>query len=97
MISETQQRFYDLLDRAPERVQALWNRERKQCNRDNAKAQMRSMSSGELHLAKFFMSVWFWDNSKVPGKGFDLADAMGSVDANGQAIIRNWVNDPFWP
>ena len=52
------------------------------------------MSSGERHLALFFVAVWFHNNSRY---GFDLMDAISSVDPEQRELIANWCKDPFWP
>ena len=52
------------------------------------------MSSGERHMAKFFAAVWFNDNQKY---GFDLVDAVASLDVAPRKLIIEWIAKPFWP
>ncbi len=55
---------------------------------------MGYMSSGEVFMAQFFASVWFHKNNKY---GFDLVDAVVTLDIKGRDTIVRWIIDPFWP
>ena len=54
---------------------------------------MDPMSHGELIVANFFFDVWQHDSA---GR-FYFVDAMATLDQNELQIIKDWMNDPFWP
>ena len=47
--------FYEMLDKAP-RIDHLWDREKNVLNIELFEKELGVMSSGEVHLAKFFAS-----------------------------------------
>lgn len=85
--------FYEMLDKAP-RIDHLWDREKNVLNIELFEKELGVMSSGEVHLAKFFASIWFHNNKRY---GFDLVDALSTLDRSERDLIIDWVADPFWP
>lgn len=91
------ERFFKMLDRVP-RIRHLWLREPGEIDCEAFEAELGVMSSGEAHMARFFASVWFNQNSFTPpGLEFDLVDALASIDKAHADLIIEWINDPFWP
>ena len=89
----SQDRFFNLLATVP-RIQGFWNQEKKELNVDLFESSLGVMSPAESHMAKFFASLWFHNNSRY---GFDLIDAVSSLDSHNKGIILEWLSDPFWP
>lgn len=87
------EQFFNMLESVP-RLKHLWNKETKEINVTIFESELGVMSSGECHMAKFFAAVWFHDNTKY---GFDLVDAVASIDKEHGALIMSWIADPFWP
>ncbi len=99
--TEGQERFYDLLQRAP-RLRHLWKDEPFEMIPQLVERELDVMSPSEVQLTLFFVSVWqggnngpFFDNTGL--KGFDLVDAMSHLDNDMRSIILDWSADPFWP
>lgn len=86
-------KFFEMLDRVP-RITHLWDKETQCIDLPSFESELYVLSSGETQIAKFFASVWFGDNERF---GFDLADAMASIDDAEKQIIIDWMNNPFWP
>jgi len=89
----SQDRFFRLLERAP-RIKGLWVKEKRELLVDQFESQLCVMSSGEIQMAKFFASIWFHDNKRY---GFDIVDAVASIDKEERDIIIEWLNSPFYP
>lgn len=86
------ERFFQLLDNCP-RISRLWDRNRKELNIEQLEKELKVMSSGEIHLAKFFAGIWLNHNKY----GFDLIAAMDVLDANNRRLIASWIESPFFP
>jgi len=89
----SQERFFIMLEQVP-RIKHLWNQKKKELDINNFEVALGVMATGEIHMAKFFVSLWFNDNKRY---GFDLVDAVSSIDAQERALICEWIADPFWP
>lgn len=50
------------------------------------------LSSGEIILMNFFLSVWF--NRNV---NFDIIRAAGKLSRENKKVIAEWLLEPFWP
>lgn len=87
------ERFFDMLDRVP-RIRSLWDKESGNLDVEKFENELGVMSSGEIHMAKFFASLWFHNNKRY---GFDLVDAVSSLDPAEREIIIEWIADPFYP
>ena len=61
---------------------------------DSFEQDLKLMSSGEKHLAKFFASIWLNDSERFP---FDLIQAARTLDSRSMTVIINWLQDPFYP
>ncbi|MDH5327637.1 MAG: WGR domain-containing protein [Gammaproteobacteria bacterium] len=92
-LSDGQKEFFLMLERVP-RISHLWDIEKKALKVELFEAELGVMSSGEVHLAKFFASLWFHNNQRY---GFDLVDAISALDGPERELIREWISDPFWP
>ena len=92
-LSGGQEEFFLMLERVP-RICHLWDIEKKALNVELFEAKLGVMSSGEVHLAKFFASLWFHSNQRY---GFDLVDAVSTLDGPERKLICKWIADPFWP
>lgn len=85
-------RFFQMLNKCP-RITYLWDKETQELDVERFERDVKGMSSGEIHLAKFFAGVWFNNNRY----GFDLIAAMQVLDTNNQRIISAWIEHPFFP
>ncbi|MDH5327687.1 MAG: hypothetical protein OEY58_19710 [Gammaproteobacteria bacterium] len=92
-LSDGQQLFFLMLYRVP-RIDHLWDVKSKSLDVELFEREIAVMSPGEVHIAKFFASVWFHSNKRY---GFDLVDAVSSLDDPERELIREWIADPFWP
>ena len=89
----SQKRFFEMLKQVP-RIKHLWSEEKKEIILDVFEKELSVMSPGEVYMAKFFASVWFGDNRRY---GFDLVDAVASIDMPERKLIIDWIANPFWP
>lgn len=87
------EKFFDLLESAP-RSAILWDKTSKSLNTDAFERALGVMSHGEVQMAKFFAAVWFNNNDQY---GFDIVDAVSSLDAADRELIAEWIVNPFWP
>ena len=87
------ERFFMMLERAP-RLKRFWDKDKKILDINAFEHALGVMSSSEMQIAKFFASVWINNNTKY---GFDLVDALESIDENSTEIIVEWIENPFWP
>jgi len=83
-------RFFKMLDTCP-RIAGLWDRENRSLDVERFEKELKLMSSGERHLAKFFVGVWLGDNRY----GFDLIEAVHALSDRG--VISDWIENPFFP
>lgn len=85
-------KFFGLLARAPEGVQACFDTTKKSSDLEALRNYIAYASRGEQTMAKFFGSVWQgrdnWD--------FDFLD-VGGLSIEYRSIIAEWVMDPVWP
>ena len=89
----SQLRFFALLERFP-RIAHLWDRERRVLKVELFEQELGVMGHSEVHMAKFFASLWFHHNQRY---GFDLVDAFSLLDGEERQILLDWLADPFWP
>jgi len=87
------QRFFDMLEKVP-RISHLWDIDKRELKVQLFVRELGVMSPGEVHIAKFFASVWFGSNELY---GFDLIEAVSSLDGKEIDLIIEWIADPFWP
>lgn len=86
------QKFWDMLDQCP-RLSGLWDRERQDLDIERLDQEIRLMSSGEVHLAKFLAGVWLGQNQY----GFDAIEAMHTLSPDTRKVVADWMADPFFP
>ena len=84
--------FFQMLKKCP-RIAYLWDRETRELDVERFEKDVKGMSSGEIHLAKFFAGVWLNNNRY----GFDLIAAMQVLDTNNRRIISDWIEHPVFP
>ncbi|EFH8163183.1 hypothetical protein L6019_RS23495 [Escherichia coli] len=89
-LSEGHANFYVLIAAYPT-IASLWNWEKRELDRSRFDAALKTMSRGEIILARFFEMVWLGDNH-----GFDLADAT-YLDLKERKMIAEWLLNPIWP
>ena len=89
----SRQRFFAMLDSYP-RLASYWDQAQECMHVEIFEQALGAMSCGERHMAKFFAAVWFNDNQKY---GFDLVDAVASLDVRQRQLIMQWIAKPFWP
>lgn len=92
MATTDQDHFFQLLDNCP-RISGLWDRNRKKMNIEQFEKELKVMSSGEIHLAKFFAGIWLNHNKY----GFDIIASMHVLDTNSKRLISSWIESPFFP
>ena len=85
--------FFEMIEQIPSIAQ-LFDKEKSALKVSEFESALLVMSSGEVHMAKFFVSVWFNNSSRY---GFDLIDAVYVIDGAWRKIIINWIADPFYP
>lgn len=94
-MTPNQFRFYAMIEKFP-KLSRYWdfvsNTEHPKMDDKGLTTDLGYMSSGEKHLAKFFRAVWLGN-----AKGFDIIEALKSVDGHYHQVIADWVADPFYP
>jgi len=85
-----QDRFFKMLDKCP-RIAGLWDRDRRELDIERFEKEIRLMSSGEAHLARFFAGIWLNENRY----DFDLIEAVHVLSDRG--LISDWIENPFFP
>ena len=92
-MTEEQQRFFNML--MPfHRFRNHWNQLDQSLDIEGLEEDLKLMSSGERHIAKFFASIWLNDSERFP---FDLMQAVRTLDNRFRQVIINWLEDPFYP
>ncbi len=92
-MTEDQEKFFQVLNQF-ERFAHHWDQEGRTLNVDQFEQDLKLMSSGERHIAKFLASVWLNDNEHFP---FNLMEAMYVLDYQYRQVIIDWITDPFYP
>jgi len=94
MASESVERFYGMISEFPD-ISVFWGGSScTELDVEKFEDSLGYMSSGEVFLMKFFASVWFGNNSSY---GFDVVDAVATLDGRGRGVIISWIENPFWP
>ena len=92
-MTEEQQRFFNLL--MPfHRFRHHWNQLDQSLDVESLEQDLKLMSSGEQHMAKFFASVWLGDSRIF---AFDVLGAYRDLDPKSLNILRKWLKEPFFP
>ena len=89
----SQDKFFNMLSKVP-RLEHLWDKEKRSLDVPSFEAELNVLSSGEVHMAKFFAAVWFGNNTQY---GFDLVDAVREIDPAKREVVMQWMSAPFWP
>jgi hypothetical protein len=94
-LTEKQQRFFDLIETSSvaDWILPFFDIEKRQLKLDMIESQIQTLSHGEQIMLRFFAGLWLNDNRF----GFDLFDAVGTLDHQNMEIITDWLSDPFWP
>lgn len=90
-LSLEQARFAKLLAAYP-RIAGYWDFEARVCHEAKLRKSLDVMSSGEQHLARFFLGLWNGND-----EGFDMLDAVSDFDHQERQLLIDWLRDPFWP
>ncbi len=90
-LSQEQERFATLLAAYP-RIAGYWDFNVRECHEAELRKALGVMSSGEQHLARFFLGLW-----KRSDEGFDMLDAVSDFDHQERQLLIDWLRDPFWP
>jgi len=91
-LTEAQRQFKKTLDHHP-RLVPFWDFDKRECKVDDLRDAIPAMSHGEQIMAKFMMGVWCGENVG----GFDLIEAVRSLDETQLAIITDWMKKPEFP
>lgn len=91
-LTAEQRRFQTLLARYPRFVD-YWNFESRECDLSSLNQDLGSFSHGEQILAAFLVSIWSGNDDAA----FPLVDAVKTLDEDSLAVVREWLNDPFFP
>ncbi|NIB44840.1 hypothetical protein HBA55_34990 [Pseudomaricurvus alkylphenolicus] len=90
---DNHQLFYAMINKVP-RIARLWDQDTNDLKLEDFERQLGVMSSGEVQLAKFFAAVWFNDNTRY---GFDVVDAVSTLNPHSRKIVIDWLIKPFYP
>lgn len=85
-------RFFEMLNQIP-RIQKIWNKNTKKMDVPLFEKELKLMSSGECHMARFMAGVWLGRNTYE----FDLIEAIAILDLPCKRIISDWIAEPFFP
>lgn len=92
-MTEEQQRFFNML--MPfHKFRHHWNQLDQSFDVNSFEKDLELMSSGEQHMAKFFVSVWLGESESFP---FDVLSAIRDLDSKSQNIVLKWLKEPFFP
>lgn len=91
-LTPEQRRFQTLLARYPRFVD-YWNFESGECDLFSLNQDVGLFSHREQILAAFLVSVWSGNDDAA----FPLVDAVKSLGEDDLAVVREWLNDPFFP
>ena len=86
-----QTRFAALLTDYP-RIAGYWDFDQHVCHETELRTALNVMSSGEQHLARFFLGLWCSTD-----EGFDMLEAASVLEDKERLLLINWLHDPFWP
>jgi hypothetical protein len=86
-------RFASLLSNYP-KLEPYWDWGRQECDHEALTANLTTWSHGEQVVARFFLAVWFGENSVAQ---FDLIEAAGVLDVPDRQMIVAWFSAPFFP
>ena len=91
-LSSEQRRFKKLLSGYPT-LQQYWDLDKRECDVEGLRKAIGSLSHGESVVARFLCAVWLGENTL----NFDLIEAAKALDEQHLQVIRNWLNNPFFP
>ena len=92
-MTEEQTKFFEMLEPYT-RFKYHWNKESRTFNQESFEQDLKVMSSGERHMAKFFVSVWLNESESYP---FDVLDAIRAIDLKSRKLVISWLAKPFFP
>ncbi|WP_257292959.1 hypothetical protein [Endozoicomonas sp. ONNA1] len=92
-MTEAQKKFFELLDQYP-RFKHHWDKEKRTCDLESFDQDFKVMSSGERHMARFFISVWLNESETYP---FNVLDAIRVIDDKSRKLVIVWLANPFFP
>ncbi|MGI9278719.1 MAG: hypothetical protein ACR2PX_03705 [Endozoicomonas sp.] len=92
-MTEEQEKFFEMLDQYP-RIKHHWDKENRTYAQESFEQDLKVMSSGERHMARFFVSVWLNESESYP---FDVLDALRVIDLKSRKTIVHYLAKPFFP
>ncbi|CAI2537017.1 hypothetical protein [Serratia ficaria] len=90
-LSAEQERFASMLAPYP-RLSTYWDFDKTEVNEQQLRNAISVMSSGEQHMARFFLGLWTGDPA-----GFELTEAVAVLEAKDRKLLVDWICNPFWP
>lgn len=90
-LTPEQTRFVTMVAGYP-RLSGYWDFDQRICHESELHKALNVMSSGEQHLARFFLGLWNGND-----EGFDMLDAVSDFDHQERQLLIDWLRDPFWP
>ncbi|HFV9295673.1 TPA: hypothetical protein ACIAIE_005598 [Serratia fonticola] len=90
-LSPEQARFAALLADYPWLFR-YWDFDQRVCHEDELRTSLNVISSGEQHLARFFLGLWCGTDER-----FDMLEAASVLEGKERLLLINWLHDPFWP
>ena len=85
------EKFYSVINQF-DFLKHLWDQTNHEIRINALEERLGTMSSGEVHLAKFMTAVWYHRNKY----DFDLFQAM-NLSSNFRKVIQDWIKEPYWP
>lgn len=90
-LTPEQTRFVTMVAGYP-RLSGYWDFDQRICHESELRKALNVMSSGEQHLARFFLGLWNGND-----EGFYMLDAVSDFDHQERQLLIDWLRDPFWP
>ncbi len=91
-LTDDQKKFFELLAMVPF-LERFWDTKMLDFHEHEMDRANELRSPGEVIMGSFFACVWKGHSDFR----FDIFEAVGLLDEPNLKIIKQWVNDPFWP
>lgn len=92
-MTDEQARFFEWLDENLAYLNNLFDKKECQYKVESVDDFLSVASHGEAIMAQFVLGVWLHRNLYE----FDLFEAMTTLDDKNINIIKEWIEEPFWP
>ncbi len=90
---ESENRFFKMLEAAPE-LKQYWDEKERMPKMKSIQTVLHRKPKEEGVLLRFFGSVWFGNSDMFD---FDFMHAMKCMNERDLKIVRRWMASPFWP